>query len=262
MQSFELPEPPVIEQHRPQDLRKYSIVPIRAANDRRIRPAAMRALLAVCSYANRAGLCWPSHENVGKMLGVSRQAAGRQIRILRDLGYLHKVKNHSYGRTAQILRVVYDENLADRTLLNSVPFEDLPPEHQAHRQRKDAKQINVHHETLNGQQEAFNSVAVTAKEVIEDRLSVDELLSLWSKACSRAGIVRIVTAEDRSAAVSMCAVGASKAVFERVLLQVFTDWQQYRRDPPHRLAWFASRLKPASEADPSPPHPSPVSVGA
>lgn len=254
MQSFELPEPPVIEQHRPQDLRKYSIVPIRACNDRRIRPAAMRALLAVCSYANRAGLCWPSHENVGKMLGVSRQAAGRQIRILRDLGYLHKVKNHSYGRTAQILRVVYDENLADRTLLNSVPFEDLPPEHQAHRQRKQDR-------LLNGQQEAFNSVAVTAREVVRDELGVDELLSMWKSACSRAGIVRIVTAEDRAAAVSMCTAGASKASFERVLMQVFADWQQYRRDPPHRLAWFASRLKPASETDPLPPRPSPVSVG-
>lgn len=252
MQSFELPPEPVIKQHRPQDLRKYSIVPIRACNDRRIRPAAMRALLAVCSYANRAGLCWPSHENVGKMLGVSRQAAGRQIRILRDLGYLHKVKNHSYGRTAQILRVVYDENLADRTLLNSIPFEDLPPEHQAHQQRKQDR-------LLNGQQEAFNNVAVTASRKAEEELGVDELVSMWKSACSRAGIVRIITAEDRTAAVSMCAKGVSRPVFERVLAEVFTDWQQYRRDPPHRLAWFAGRV--SSEATPCPPAPARIDAG-
>ena len=254
MESFELPEPPVIEQHRPQDLRKYSIVPIRAANDRRIRPAAMRALLAVCSYANRAGLCWPSHENVGKMLGVSRQAAGRQIRILRDLGYLKVVKNHTYGKTAQILRVLYDEAVSNAEHMEKIKFEDLPPTLQAWQERQTSQ-------LLNPQNEAFNNVAVTAREVIQDELGVDELISLWSKACNKAGIVRIVTAEDRSAALSMCAAGASKALFERVLLQVFADWQQYRREPPHRLSWFASRLKPASETDPSPPHPSPVSVG-
>ena len=239
MQSFELPEPPVIEQHRPQDLRKYSIVPIRAANDRRIRPAAMRALLAVCSYANRAGLCWPSHENVGKMLGVSRQAAGRQIRILRDLGYLHKVKNHSYGRTAQILRVVYDENLADRTLLNSVPFEDLPPEHQAHRQRKDAKQINVHHETLNGQQEAFNTVAVTAREVVQDELVGRACVTVWVKACRVAGFERLALPEDFEVCDRLQALGVLRSAFDAELDLLLASIQGTQREPPHRFSYFA-----------------------
>lgn len=254
MQSFELPEPPKIRQQKPQDRRAYTIVPIRACNDRRIRPAAMRVLLAVCSFANRAGLCWPSHENVGKMLGVSRQAAGRQIRILRDYGYLKVIKNHTYGKTAQILRVVYDEALSNSNLMDSVKFEDLPTTLQAW-------QVKQTEELLNQDKEPVNNVAVTAREVGQDELGVDEVLSMWSKACNKANIIRIVTPEDRAAVVSMCTAGASKAVFERVLMQVFTDWQQYRRDPPHRLAWFASRLKPASEGTPSPPHPSPVSVG-
>ncbi len=254
MESFELPPEPVINQHRPQDLRKYSIVPIRATNDRRIRPAAMRALLAVCSYANRAGLCWPSHENVGKMLGVSRQAAGRQIKILKELGYIKVVKNHTYGKTAQILRVMYDEAISTTDHMESVKFEDLPPTLQAW-------QVKQTSELLNPQKEPFNIVAVTAREAVQDELGVEELLSLWSKACSRAGISRIVTAEDRAAAVSMCTAGASKAVFERVLSQVFADWQQYRREPPHRLSWFAPHLRPAVEATPCPPAPAPTDAG-
>lgn len=232
MQSFELPEPPVIEQHRPQDLRKYSIVPIRACNDRRIRPAAMRALLAVCSYANRAGLCWPSHENVGKMLGVSRQAAGRQIRILRDLGYLHKVKNHSYGRTAQILRVVYDENLADRTLLNSVPFEDLPPEHQAHRQRKQDR-------LLNGQQEAFNTVAVTAREVVQDELVGRACVTAWVKACRVAGFERLALPEDFEVCDRLQASGVLRSAFDAELDLLLASIQGTQREPPHRFSYFA-----------------------
>jgi len=241
MQSFELPAPPVIEQHRPQDLRKYSIVPIRAANDRRIRPAAMRALLAVCSYANRAGLCWPSHENVGKMLGVSRQAAGRQIRILRDLGYLHKVKNHSYGRTAQILRVVYDENLADRTLLNSVPFEDLPPEHQAHRQRKQDR-------LLNGQQEAFNSVAVTAREDKGEELVGRACVTAWVKACRVAGFERLALPEDFDVCDRLQALGVLRSAFDAELGLLLTSIQGTQREPPHRFSYFA-RLARTAESD-------------
>jgi biotin operon repressor len=238
MQSFEIPDKPLIEQHRPQDLRKYSIVPIRAANDRRIRPAAMRVLLTVCSYANRAGLCWPSHANVGKALGVSRQAAGRQIRILRELGYFKVVKNHSHGKTAQIIRVIYDETLSNNALMDSVKFEDLPPTLQAWQERKTT-------ELLNKDKEPVNTVAVTAEKNERSYLSVDDVLALWKKSCSAAGIVRIVTSEDRQVVVSMCAAGLSRASFEHVLQQVFADWQQYRREPPHRLAWFAARLASA-----------------
>jgi len=238
MQSFEIPEKPLIEQHRPQDLRKYSIVPIRAANDRRIRPAAMRVLLTVCSYANRAGLCWPSHANVGKALGVSRQAAGRQIRILRELGYFKVVKNHSHGKTAQIIRVIYDETLSNNALMDSVKFEDLPPTLQAWQTSKTIEAINQNKEPI-------NTVALTAEKNERSYLSVDDVLALWKKSCSAAGIVRIVTSEDRAAVVSMCAAGLSRASFEHVLQQVFADWQQYRREPPHRLAWFAARLASA-----------------
>ena len=256
MQSFELPEPPNIRQQKPQDRRQYSVVPIRAAADKRLRATAWRVLVSVCSYANRAGLAWPGYENLAKTHGVTRQAVGRQIKKLIAYGYLQKVKNHSWGRTAQILRVIYDESLSDKQLLAETPFEDKPPGHQW-KVLKDAKAEFNNSEEMG----TDDSVSLTAREVVQDELGVDELVSMWSKACSRAGIVRIVTAEDRAAAVSMCANGASKASFERVLLQVFADWQQYRRDPPHRLAWFASRLRPASEADPSPPRPSPISVG-
>jgi len=238
MQSFELPEPPKITQEKPVDRRMYTIVPIRAVNDRRIRPAAMRALLAVCSFANRAGLCWPGHENVGKMLGVTRQAAGRQVKKLVEMGYLKKVKNHTYGKTAQILRVIYDDSISTTDHMDKVKFEDLPPTLQAWQTSKAV-------EVLNQDKEPINIVALTASEAVQDELGVDDVLLMWKKACASAGISRIVTSEDRAAVVSMCAAGLSRASFERVLSQVFADWQQCRREPPHRLSWFAARLAPA-----------------
>lgn len=232
MQSFELPEPPVIEQHRPQDLRKYSIVPIRAANDRRIRPAAMRALLAVCSYANRAGLCWPSHENVGKMLGVSRQAAGRQIRILRDLGYLKVVKNHTYGKTAQILRVMYDEDISTAEHMEKIKFEDLPPTLQAWQERQTSQ-------LLNPQNESFNSVAVTAKEVIDSELVGRACVTAWVKACRVAGFERLALPEDFEVCDRLQASGVLRSAFDAELGLLLTSIQGTQREPPHRFSYFA-----------------------
>jgi hypothetical protein len=235
MQSFELPEAPKITKEKPVDKRMYTVVPIRAVNDRRIRPAAMRALLAVCSFANRAGLCWPGHENVGKMLGVTRQAAGRQVKKLIEMGYLKKVKNHTHGKTAQILRVIYDDSISTTDHMDRVKFEDLPPTLQAWQQMQADELLHKHKEPI-------NIVAVTAEKNERSYLSVDDVMLMWKKSCSAAGIVRIVTSEDRQVAVSMCATGVSRESFERVLSQVFADWQQYRREPPHRLAWFAARL--------------------
>jgi DNA-binding Lrp family transcriptional regulator len=238
MQSFELPEAPKITKEKPVDKRMYTVVPIRAVNDRRIRPAAMRALLAVCSFANRAGLCWPGHENVGKMLGVTRQAAGRQVKKLVEMGYLKKVKNHTHGKTAQILRVIYDDSISTTDHMDRVKFEDLPPTLQAWQTSKAV-------EVLNQDKEPINIVALTAEKNERSYLSVDDVMLMWKKACSAAGIIRIVTSEDRQAVVSMCAAGLNRESFERVLHQVFVDWQQYRREPPHRLAWFAARLASA-----------------
>lgn len=252
MQSFELPEPPKITQEKPVDKRMFTVVPIRAVNDRRIRPAAMRALLAVCSFANKAGLCWPGHENVGKMLGVTRQAAGRQVKKLIEMGYLKKVKNHTYGKTAQILRVIYDDAISATDHMDKVKFDDLPPTLQAWQHMQADELLHKH-------KEPFNIVALTATRQVQDELGVEELISMWSKACNQAGISRIITAEDRVAGVSMCTAGVSRASFERVLSQVFEDWQQHRREPPHRLSWFAQRV--ASEATPCPPAPAPTDVG-
>lgn len=232
MQSFELPEPPVIEQHRPQDLRKYSIVPIRACNDRRIRPAAMRALLAVCSYANRAGLCWPSHENVGKMLGVSRQAAGRQIRILRDLGYLKVVKNHTYGKTAQILRVMYDEDISTAEHMEKIKFEDLPPTLQAWQERQTSQ-------LLNPQNESFNSVAVTAREVVQDELVGRACVTVWVKACRVAGFERLALPEDFEVCDRLQALGVLRSAFDAELDLLLASIQGTQREPPHRFSYFA-----------------------
>ena len=229
MENFELPAAPTIKQHKPVDKRAYTIVPIRAATDRRIRPAAMRVLLVVCSYANKAGLAWPSHANVGKDLGVSRQGAGRQIRILRELGYLKVVKNHSHGKTAQILRVIYNEDLSNRELMNTIDFDNLPPTLQAWTEKKSI-------ELLNKDKESFNNVALTAKE--GKGLELSECCGYWLKSCSAIGISRQITEDDKRSLSVLASSGVVFDVFKQAVDDVLVDWQTYRKEPPHRLSYF------------------------
>jgi hypothetical protein len=241
MQSFELPEPPKITQEKPVDKRMFTVVPIRAVNDRRIRPAAMRALLAVCSFANKAGLCWPGHENVGKMLGVTRQAAGRQVKKLIEMGYLKKVKNHTYGKTAQILRVIYDDNISTTDHMDKVKFEDLPPTLQAWKHMQADELLHKH-------KEPFNIVAVTATEGEGKELVGRACVTAWIKACRVAGFERLALPEDFEVCDRLQALGILRSAFDAELDLLMTSIQGTQREPPHRFTYFA-RLARTAESD-------------
>ena len=239
MQSFELPEAPKITKEKPVDKRMYTVVPIRAVNDRRIRPAAMRALLAVCSFANRAGLCWPGHENVGKMLGVTRQAAGRQVKKLIEMGYLKKVKNHTYGKTAQILRVIYDDSISTADHMDRVKFDDLPPTLQVWQQIQADELLHKHKEPI-------NIVAVTAMEDSGEELVGRACVQEWIRACRSAGFDRLALPEDFVVCDKLAAMGVLRSAFDAELGLLLTSIQGTQREPPHRFTYF---LRLANDAN-------------
>jgi biotin operon repressor len=191
----------------------------------------MRVLLTVCSYANRAGLCWPSHANVGKALGVSRQAAGRQIRILRELGYFKVVKNHSHGKTAQIIRVIYDETLSNNALMDSVKFEDLPPTLQAWQERKTT-------ELLNQGNEPVHNVAVTASDDKAGELVGRSYVSRWISLNRQAGFNRLATPEDYAVIDELVAAGVTVPVLDGLVTAALQSVAGTSREPPHRMIAF------------------------
>jgi len=89
-----------IETLRSKDLRKYSILPIRAVQDPEInRTAALAVLAVLCSYTDELGRTFVSQARVAKDLGISRQAANKQIKRLLDLGYLVYAKKQYKGQT-------------------------------------------------------------------------------------------------------------------------------------------------------------------
>jgi hypothetical protein len=81
-----------------------------AVYDPHLSASALRVLVALCSYANKAGVCWPAQATLATNLGCSRQSVGYFIGRLLRTPYLERlVKGHT-GRTS-VYRVVYDPDL-------------------------------------------------------------------------------------------------------------------------------------------------------
>ena len=251
MQSFELPEAPRIREAKPIDRRQYSVIPIRAASDKRLRATAWRVLVSVCSYANRAGLCWPGYENLAATHGVTRQAVGRQIKKLIAYGYLQKVKNHSWGRTAQILRVIYDETLSDRQLLERIPFEEKPPGHQW-KVLKDAEKEFNNPEEMGTHQE----VAITASESKGEELVGRAYIARWISLNRQAGFSRLATPEDELVIAELAAAGVTVPVLDDIVRATLASVAGTSREPPHRISAFRRQaIDAVSKEDHVPPLP-------
>jgi hypothetical protein len=190
-------------------------------------------LVSVCSYANRAGLCWPGYENLAATHGVTRQAVGRQIKKLIAYGYLQKVKNHSWGRTAQILRVIYDETLSDRQLLERIPFEEKPPGHQW-KVLKDAEKEFNNPEEMGTHQE----VAITASRKDEGELVTKAYISRWISLNRQAGFGRLATPEDEVVIAELAAAGVTVPVLDDIVRATLASVAGTSREPPHRISAF------------------------
>ena len=65
---------------------RLAIIPAHAVDDRRLKPAALRVLVALATYSSRGRYCYPSTGTVAQRLGVCRQAVSRQTGVLADLG--------------------------------------------------------------------------------------------------------------------------------------------------------------------------------
>ena len=91
-----------------QDLRNYSVIPIQAAMDKRLHgTAALSLLVVICTYTDQLGVTWVSQDRLAVDLGVSRTAIAKQMRRLRDLGYIVYAKKRSKYQKTNSVRVVF-----------------------------------------------------------------------------------------------------------------------------------------------------------
>lgn len=91
------------------DLRNYSIIPIEAVRDHRLHGTAAFSVLALlCTYTDQLGVTWVSQGRIAQELGVSRPAVARQIKKLKEYGYItDQVKRLTKNQPTKSIKVIF-----------------------------------------------------------------------------------------------------------------------------------------------------------
>jgi hypothetical protein len=78
------------------DLRRFSAVPIRACQDKRLSINDHRVLLVLCAYTNKSGVCFPTYETMENIIGLGKSAIQASIKRLEGYGLLRHLKTVWY----------------------------------------------------------------------------------------------------------------------------------------------------------------------
>ena len=81
--------------------RPYSVAPMRAFGDRKLKERELRVLGALCAFVNRAGVCYPSMETITNVCGYEeRRTIYDAIQGLKKRGYVRQLNPKDYQETA------------------------------------------------------------------------------------------------------------------------------------------------------------------
>lgn len=164
---FEIPVKVNLTEHPMEDRRKFVVVPYRAIQDPRLRPASLRVLMQCAAYANKAGFFWVGMTRLGQDLGVSNPAIHRQIKKLRELGYLERVKHGRRGVRADTHRIIYAVELsAQEAAINAGGLPDHLRENSIMRRGKTRKAS--HHLNVNIKEVSITGKDMAGTELVEE----------------------------------------------------------------------------------------------
>jgi len=93
--SYRDDEPPEIN-------RKYSILPKRAVQDRKITLTELKVLGAICIHTNSHGIAWPSLTTLAKHCGLALDTVSRATTRLVRCGYIRKLQPRKYKAMPKI----------------------------------------------------------------------------------------------------------------------------------------------------------------
>ena len=114
------------------DLRNFAVIPIEACRDHRLHGTAAFSVLAlICSYCDYLGVTWVSQGRIASELGVSRPAVARQIKKLKEYGYIVNARPINKWQKSRSMRVVFkrapedlDEAKANLTAAQQIGVEE------------------------------------------------------------------------------------------------------------------------------------------
>ena len=135
---FELPAKPRIkEQEALPDQRKIIVLPFKAIFDKRLNHGTIRTLAAISAYSNRAGITWVSQKRIATELDISQQAVSKQVKQLKEFGYIELVKKGFHGKATDTIRIIYDKDITAAEAITMVSnVEDARPPYQVKQEEK------------------------------------------------------------------------------------------------------------------------------
>jgi DNA-binding Lrp family transcriptional regulator len=105
-----------------------SIVPEVAIDDIRMGHAALRMLVALGTYADQQGWCYPKQKTLSDRLGISRQSVSAALRELAEMGYIEIHAQYSQATGSRIesrYRIVMNVRVEPEFLRSATP--DIAP---------------------------------------------------------------------------------------------------------------------------------------
>jgi len=119
--------PPKIKRApRAKDLRKFAVIPCRVIHDRKITRGAIRVLIALSMYSNKAGASYVTTERLGVDLKISRQLVGRYLKQLELAAYITQKNNYAPSVKGKTRRIIYDPKL-DQREVEQISGEQVEP---------------------------------------------------------------------------------------------------------------------------------------
>jgi len=88
-------------EHLSENKRPWSVMPMRAFADKEIKERELRVLGALCSFTNRAGVCWPSMETLCNVSGYKeRKSIHDAMKRLKARKYVRQLHSKDYQKAA------------------------------------------------------------------------------------------------------------------------------------------------------------------
>lgn len=250
---------------RPKDLRQWAIVPRRALLDERINKSrAFLVLACVCSYTNRDDVTFVSQARLAKDLGVSRAAISRQMKILRETGYLEFAAKQFKNQTTQSVRVI----VPNAHVSNMSGAEQIKLQEEMEQAAKEAgtELIDVTSEVTGPRGKAVTSEVTTKRKpvtpdvtrVVTPEVTHNENINVvkkpfndlvkvycnhFLKASNVLGQARRISEREQQMMSTWISHGLLEAEWKVLLNDQVKRCQSQRKDWPQSLAWFAEPVK-------------------
>jgi hypothetical protein len=137
-------KPKIVIKEQAPDQRQFSVIPIRAATDRKLTGMEMRVLLLFCSYANRGGITWVGNAKIASHLGVGMHRVAFLTRCLIEKGYMKVLYKGYKNERAHTRQIIFNSQLSLEEII-AVSGEKPPYMIEIEQQAIQANPINHQH---------------------------------------------------------------------------------------------------------------------